>query len=94
VGLFRRKDQSRTLRTCFFLTLNADDTFFPDALKDKSEAEFASRKDKENFVEYEFKVYKGTAHGFALRPNLDLPEIKTAFEGALEQTVGWFKKTL
>ena len=36
----------------------------------------------------------GTAHGFALRPNLNIPEIKTAFEGALEQTVNWFKKTL
>ena len=96
---------------CFFLTLIADDTFFPAALRDKCEAEFVSRRDKESFVEYEFKEYKGsflslysfvlfslklsgTAHGFALRPNLDIPEIKAAFEGALEQTVDWFKKTL
>lgn len=42
------------------LTLNTDDTFFPTALRDKSEAEFLSRKDKENFVEYEFKEYKGS----------------------------------
>lgn len=36
----------------------------------------------------------GTAHGFAARPNLDLPEIKEAFELAFEQTVQWFQKTL
>ena len=36
----------------------------------------------------------GTAHGFAARPNLELPEIKEAFELAFEQTVQWFQKTL
>jgi hypothetical protein len=36
----------------------------------------------------------GTAHGFALRPNLALPDLKTAYEGALEQTAAWFEKTL
>ena len=36
----------------------------------------------------------GTAHGFASRPNLELPEVKAAYEGALKQTVNWFKKTL
>ena len=36
----------------------------------------------------------GTAHGFASRPNLDLPEIKAAHEQALEQTIAWFQKTL
>ncbi|KAF8187740.1 dienelactone hydrolase endo-1,3,1,4-beta-D-glucanase [Pholiota molesta] len=71
-----------------------DDAFFPDKLRDQSEAALAGRKDKPNFVEYEFKVYKGTAHGFASRPNLDLPEIKEAYEGAFEQTVEWFKKTI
>lgn len=35
-----------------------------------------------------------TAHGFAARPDLELPEVKTAFAGALVQTVDWFKKTL
>ena len=36
----------------------------------------------------------GTAHGFAVRPNLSVPEVKAAYEGGLEQTVAWFKKTL
>ncbi len=60
MGLHRRKDSVTTLHDCFFLTLNADDSWFPTALRNKSEAEFASRKDKENFVEYEFKEYKGS----------------------------------
>lgn len=71
-----------------------EDPFLSDSLKAQSEAELVGRKDKANFVEYEFKEYKGTGHGFASRPNLELPEIKEAYEGALEQAVEWFKKTL
>ncbi|KAH8998643.1 dienelactone hydrolase endo-1-3,1,4-beta-D-glucanase [Lactarius akahatsu] len=36
----------------------------------------------------------GTAHGFAVRPNLQVPEVKAGYEGGLEQTIAWFKKTL
>jgi hypothetical protein len=36
----------------------------------------------------------GTAHGFAARPNLNVPEVKLAYEEAFEQTVEWFTKTL
>ena len=86
---------------------------FSNSLWQQSEAEMASRKDKETFVDYEFKVYKGsfikfhlyscfsnwcaavgTVHGFAARPNLEIPEVKAGFEGALDQTMQWFKKTL
>ena len=93
--------------------IRVDDRFVPDPLRQESEAELASRKDKETFVDYEFKVYKGsfsnfasnhafklmvpgvgTVHGFAARPNLEIPEVKAGFEGALDQTVQWFKKTL
>ncbi|KAI0304477.1 dienelactone hydrolase endo-1,3,1,4-beta-D-glucanase [Multifurca ochricompacta] len=49
---------------------------------------------KLNHVEYEFKIWKGTFHGFAVRPNLQVPEVKAGYEGALDQTVAWFKKTL
>ena len=38
--------------------------------------------------------YPGTAHGFAARPNLNVPEVKLAHEEAFEQTVEWFSKTL
>ncbi|KAI5892199.1 uncharacterized protein SCHCODRAFT_015880 [Schizophyllum commune H4-8] len=61
---------------------------------DNAEAIFASRKGKDDFMEYEFKVYPGTAHGFAARPNLALPAVKEGFERAFEQAVNWFKKTL
>ena len=36
----------------------------------------------------------GTAHGFAARPNLEVPEVKEGYEKAFQQTVDWFKKTL
>ena len=38
-----------------------EDMFFSDSLRAQSEAELAGRKDKLNFVEYEFKEYKGAA---------------------------------
>ena len=39
-------------------------------------------------------ILQGTAHGFAARPNLAYPEVKAGYEGAFEQAVQWFKKTL
>lgn len=38
---------------------NLDDMWFSNSLRLQCEAEFAARKGKENFVEYEFKEYKG-----------------------------------
>ena len=40
------------------------------------------------------RLCTGTAHGFAVRPNLEVPEVKAGYEGGLDQTVAWFKKTL
>jgi len=37
------------------------------------------------------RTFKGTVHGFAIRPNLGIPEVKQAFEEAFEQAVGWLK---
>ncbi|KAF9554172.1 dienelactone hydrolase endo-1,3,1,4-beta-D-glucanase [Agrocybe pediades] len=71
-----------------------EDFNFSNELRDQCEAELASRKGKDNFVEYEFKIWKGTQHGFGSRPNMTIPEIKEAFEGAFEQAIAWFNKTL
>jgi len=71
-----------------------EDMSFKRPIRLQAEEIFEERKGKENFVEYEFKDYKGTVHGFAARPNLGIPEIKAAFEAAFEQTVEWFNKTL
>ncbi|KAJ7512633.1 Alpha/Beta hydrolase protein [Mycena galericulata] len=71
-----------------------DDLYFKPEKRLEVEAVFAERKDKDTFVDYECRDYKGTTHGFASRPDLKYPEIKEAFEKALEQTVGWFNKTL
>jgi carboxymethylenebutenolidase len=71
-----------------------EDHYLQEDKRLQCEAIFASRKDKPDYVDYEFRLYKDTAHGFASRPNLNLPEIKDAWEGAFQQTVDWFKKTL
>ncbi|KAJ7574570.1 dienelactone hydrolase endo-1,3,1,4-beta-D-glucanase [Mycena floridula] len=70
------------------------DFAFPEKQRKQSEVIFEARKGKEGFVEYEFKDYPGTAHGFAARPDLSYPEIKEAYEGACQQATDWFKKTL
>ncbi|KAF7978527.1 hypothetical protein HWV62_45707 [Athelia sp. TMB] len=71
-----------------------EDMSFGPALRREAEAIFRAREGKEGFVESEFVDYKGTAHGFACRPNLGLPEVKAGYEGALAQTIAWFNKTL
>lgn len=71
-----------------------EDDSFPPQLRNDSEAVYAARKDKEDFVDYEFVDYPGTVHGFAARPALHLPQVKEAFEKSFEQTVNWFSKTL
>ncbi|KAG2010561.1 dienelactone hydrolase [Coprinopsis cinerea AmutBmut pab1-1] len=66
----------------------------PDHKRIATEAEYAKRKGTDQFVDYEFKVYKGTSHGFACRPDTKYPEIAEAFEQAIDQKVAWFEKTL
>ncbi|KAJ6613335.1 dienelactone hydrolase [Mycena sp. CBHHK59/15] len=58
------------------------------------EAIYEGRRGSDDFADYEIKVYKGTAHGFAARPNLAYPEVKDAFEKAFQQAVDWFNKTI
>ncbi|TFK52532.1 dienelactone hydrolase endo-1,3,1,4-beta-D-glucanase [Heliocybe sulcata] len=71
-----------------------EDFGFKAQMRQEAEAILAGRKGKPEFTEYEFKDYKGTVHGFAARPHLADPEVKAGFEGALDQTVAWFEKTL
>ncbi|KAJ3528367.1 hypothetical protein NMY22_g9447 [Coprinellus aureogranulatus] len=70
------------------------DIFMPDDIKHKAEAELASRKGTDRFVEYEFVPYKGTTHGFAIRPDLRYPEIVEAQKKSVDQITAWFEKTL
>jgi len=71
-----------------------DDFSFGPPKQQAAEAILAARKGRPGAVEYEFVQYKGTAHGFAARPNLSLPEVKEAYEKSVEQTVNWFTKHL
>ncbi|KAJ8087725.1 hypothetical protein PM082_006562 [Marasmius tenuissimus] len=90
-GPFSDKDLKAVKVPCSWVCAE-DDFTFPKAKREKAEAEFAKRKDPSH--QYQFEVYKGTTHGFACRPNMEYPEVKEGFEGAMDQTVEWFKKTL
>ncbi|KAJ2921094.1 hypothetical protein H1R20_g15999, partial [Candolleomyces eurysporus] len=70
------------------------DEFFANSKQHESEAELAGRKGTDRFVDFEFKEYKGTVHGFACRPNLEKPEVVESYKSALDQTASWFEKTL
>ncbi|TFY74120.1 hypothetical protein EWM64_g9892 [Hericium alpestre] len=71
-----------------------DDLGFGPKLRSGAEEIFKARQGKDNYVDYEFVDYKGTAHGFAARPNLTITEVQEGYNGALQQTADWFKKTL
>lgn len=61
---------------------------------DKLRNEIRGILNKKDGIAFEFTEYKGTRHGFAARPNLGIPQIKQAYEDALDEGVEWFKKTL
>ncbi|KAJ3474951.1 hypothetical protein NLI96_g12153 [Meripilus lineatus] len=76
-----------------FVCAESDEYFAP-KFRNEAEATFAARKDKPDFVEYEFVDYPGTAHGFAARPNQRLPDIVEAYKKAMGQICSWFAKTV
>ncbi|KZV76161.1 alpha/beta-hydrolase [Peniophora sp. CONT] len=71
-----------------------EDLAFKPAARSAAEAVFKAREGTKEYVPYEFKDWKGCAHGFAIRPNQSLPEVMAGYHGALAQTVEWFEKTL
>jgi dienelactone hydrolase len=86
--------QIRAIKVPSSWALAEDDHGFKDEDVKTAEGIFKEQEEKPDHVDYEFRVYKGTAHGFAVRPNLDVPDVKAGYEGALDQTIAWFKKTL
>jgi len=67
-----------------------DESIKPPRLEE-IKALYESTKAKDTF---EFKTYKGTAHGFGARPNFAYPDVKEAFQKAFIQAVDWFNKTI
>jgi len=64
-------------------------------LPPKLQAEFeAILREKKDTVPSEFKIFPGTAHGFAARPNQSKPHVVKAYEESVSDTVAWFQKTL
>ncbi|KAF5369494.1 hypothetical protein D9758_002662 [Tetrapyrgos nigripes] len=92
-GNFSQKDLDAISIPCSWACAEEDFTFSPET-RANTEKCLKARQGKVNFVDYEFKDYKGTVHGFAARPNLEIPEVKEGFEQAFEQTVNWFDKTM
>lgn len=50
----------------YVLTRSAEDMGFKKPLRDEAEATFAARKDKPDYVDYEFKDYKGKSYPILL----------------------------
>lgn len=86
--------QIRAIRVPSSWALAEDDCHFKDKDIQTTRAILERQEEKVDHVDHEVTVYKGTAQGFAMRPNLKVPEVKAGYEGALDQTVAWFKKTL
>jgi len=86
--------QMRAIKVPTSWALAEEDMSFKDKDVKTAEAIFKEQEENPDHVDYEFRVWKGTFHGFAVRPNLTVPEVKAGYEGALDQTVAWFKKTL
>jgi len=65
-----------------------------ESLRKQAETVLASREGKSESIDYEFREYPGLVHTFAIAPRLDVPDSRSAFGEAFEQTVGWLQKTL
>ncbi|EJT99860.1 hypothetical protein DACRYDRAFT_101010 [Dacryopinax primogenitus] len=81
-----------------WVTCEEDAFFSPTSTEDVNERlarrNQQLREQGKEAPEYEMKRYMGTRHGFACRPALEVEAVRNAWEGAWEQTVRWFKKTL
>ncbi|KAH9080606.1 dienelactone hydrolase endo-1-3,1,4-beta-D-glucanase [Lactarius deliciosus] len=86
--------QVRAIKVPASWLLAEEDFSFKDKDVKTAQSIFKEKEEKPDHVDYEFKIWNGTAHGFAVRPNLQVPEVKAGYEGGLEQTITWFKKTL
>ncbi|KAJ7109695.1 Alpha/Beta hydrolase protein [Mycena crocata] len=87
-------DHIKTIKAPTAWACAESDMSLKPARLEQIEALYEARKGKDTFVDYEIKVYKGTAHGFGARPNFAYPEVKEGFEKAFEQGVVWFNKTI
>ncbi|KAG6829709.1 hypothetical protein H0H92_003744 [Tricholoma furcatifolium] len=87
-------EQAKSIKVPAFWGWAAVDRAVTPALMKQTEEMYASRQGTVEFIDNEFQTYEGTNHGFAIRPNLSKPEVKTAYGDALKHTITWFNKTL
>ncbi|KAG6840738.1 hypothetical protein C0991_004756 [Blastosporella zonata] len=87
-------DIAKSIKAPAFWGCAAVDRAVSSTLLEQTEAMYAARKGTDSFLDYEFKIYDGTLHGFAIRPDLTNHVVKEAYDAAVEHTVSWFNKTL
>jgi len=68
-----------------------EDQSFNDQKQAETEAILREKKDQKG-LDYEMRLFKGTCHGFAARPNLEIDVVREAFVASGEMIRDWFKK--
>jgi len=87
-------DEIRAIKVPVSWVCAEDDFTFSTSQQNEAESIFSGREGENDWVDYDLRVYEGTAHGFATRSDLDDPKMVEAFQNSLTQTTNWFKKYL
>ncbi|KAG8836938.1 hypothetical protein FRB91_008396, partial [Serendipita sp. 411] len=80
-------NELRNVVTPLAVLCSEEDEWIPPAKRDTMETVLK----RVVAVETKVSTYKGTVHGFAIRPNLGIPEIREAFDKAFGATVEWIE---
>lgn len=83
---FVTSDELSALSKPLFIGAAEIDTIFTSEKRSESEKILADLK-----APYQINLYGAVSHGFALRGDLSIKEVKFAMDRAFEQAVTWFK---
>lgn len=80
------EDELKAINKPLILSCAENDNIFTKELRYKSEDIL-----KASGIDYQFDLYAKTCHGFTVRGDLSVPQVKYAAEKALSDQVVWFK---
>jgi dienelactone hydrolase len=83
---FVTDDELKNINKPLILSCAETDEIFTKDLRYKSEEILQLNK-----IPYQFDLYSQTSHGFAVRGDLSIPQVKYAAEKALSDQIIWFK---
>jgi dienelactone hydrolase len=86
---FVDEDELRSFRGPLSIAAAETDTIFPAEKRYRTETILKEKGDP-----YEITLYSGTEHGFAVRGDISVKQIKYAKEQAFKQAVQWFDNWL